>query len=49
MGLLDYAVTTGLLTLGLLPFWAKAWATVVGFAGNFIFRRWLVFREKTRD
>ena len=46
MGLVDYGVTTGLLALGTSPFWAKSWAAVVGFAGNFAFRRWLVFREK---
>ena len=46
MGLVDYSVTTGLLALGMFPVWAKSWAAVVGFAGNFAFRRWLVFREK---
>jgi len=46
MGLVDYGVTTGLLALGLAPPWAKSWAAAVGFAGNFILRRWLVFREK---
>ena len=46
MGMLDYGLTTGLMALGTSPFWAKSWATLVGFAGNFILRRWLVFREK---
>lgn len=46
MGLVDYSITTGLLTLGVSPLWAKLWATVVGFAGNFSFRSLLVFREK---
>jgi len=46
MGLVDYSITTGLLALGISPVWAKSWAAVVGFAGNFAFRRWLVFREK---
>jgi len=46
MGLLDYSITAGLLALGISSFWAKSWAVVVGFAGNFAFRRWLVFREK---
>jgi len=46
MGLFDYGLTTGLLALGLSTFWAKFWPSVVGFAGNFAFRRWLVFREK---
>jgi glycosyltransferase involved in cell wall biosynthesis len=46
MGLIDYGATTGLLALGISPFWSKSWAVLVGFAGNFILRRWLVFREK---
>lgn len=49
MGLFDYSLTTGLLALGASPFWAKFWAALSGFAGNFIFRRWLVFREERRD
>jgi putative flippase GtrA len=46
MGLFDYGFTIGLLALGASPFWAKSWAAALGFAGNFILRRWLVFREK---
>ena len=46
MGMVDYVTTIGLLALNLSPFWAKSWAAVVGFAGNFALRRWLVFREK---
>ena len=46
MGLVDYSLTKGLLALGVTPFWAKSWATLVGFVGNFIFRRSVVFREK---
>ena len=46
MGLFDYTATTWLLALGIYPFWAKIWPTLLGFAGNFILRRWLVFREK---
>ena len=46
MGMIDFGITTGLLSLGISPFWAKFWATVIGFAGNFILRRWLVFKEK---
>ena len=45
MGLVDYSVTIGLLMLAYSPFWAKFWATLLGFAGNFVFRKWLVFRE----
>ncbi|MDR0286549.1 MAG: hypothetical protein LBI03_02405, partial [Clostridiales bacterium] len=48
MGLVDYGITTGLSALGLAPLWAKSWASVAGFAGNFILRRWLVFRENMR-
>ena len=46
MGLVDYSITTGLLALSITPLWAKFWATVAGFVGNFALRRWLVFREK---
>jgi len=46
MGLIDYSVTTGLLALGISPFWAKFLPAVIGFAANFALRRWLVFREK---
>jgi putative flippase GtrA len=46
MGLVDYGITTGLVGVGLAPLWAKAWAALAGFAGNFILRRGLVFREK---
>jgi putative flippase GtrA len=49
MGLFDYGATSGLLALGVSPFWSKTWATLVGFAGNFILRRWLVFREKRNN
>jgi putative flippase GtrA len=44
--LVDYGITIGLSALGLAPLWAKSWATLAGFAGNFILRRWLVFRDK---
>ncbi len=46
MGVVDYGATSGFMMSGVSPFWAKAWATLIGFAGNFIFRRWLVFRDK---
>ena len=43
MGALDYAITAGLAALGLSVLWSKFWATLVGFVGNFIFRKYLVF------
>jgi len=49
MGLIDYGITQGLLTLGTSPVLAKTWGCLVGFAGNFILRRCLVFREKPKQ
>jgi glycosyltransferase involved in cell wall biosynthesis len=46
MGALDYAVTRGLVFLVWAPVKAKFWASVAGFAGNFLLRRRLVFPEK---
>lgn len=43
MCLLDVGMTAGLVTLGLDPVWSKAWATLIGFVGNFFFRKYLVF------
>ncbi len=43
MGGLDYGVTTGLMALGLGAMWSKAWASIVGFIGNFLFRKYFVF------
>lgn len=43
MGVLDYGLTIGLVTLGLAPTLAKAIATFFGFVGNFLLRRFLVF------
>ncbi|AMD91228.1 glycosyltransferase [Desulfovibrio fairfieldensis] len=43
MGALDYGVTAGLTGLGLSPVWSKAWSTLVGFVGNFLLRKQLVF------
>ena len=43
MGLLDYGVTWGLVVLGMSGVWSKAWAAVIGFVGNFLFRKYLVF------
>jgi putative flippase GtrA len=46
MGLIDYGVTHGLLALACTALWAKFWASILGFAGNFILRRMLVFPNK---
>lgn len=43
MGGLDYGVTWGLVALGMSAVWSKAWAAVIGFVGNFLFRKYLVF------
>jgi dolichol-phosphate mannosyltransferase len=46
MGLLDYAMTIGLIDAGFGPTFSKITAVAVGFVGNFLLRRWLVFPEK---
>ena len=43
MGFVDYGATWGLLALGMSAVWSKAWAAIIGFAGNFMFRKYLVF------
>ena len=43
MGALDYAITLGLAGLGVSALWSKSWASFVGFIGNFVFRKYLVF------
>ncbi len=43
MCLLDYGCTGGLVWLGLSPVWAKGWSSLVGFAGNFLLRKFFVF------
>ena len=43
MCLLDYLCTWGFVALGLSPVWAKAWSTLIGFAGNFLMRKYYVF------
>lgn len=45
---LDYAVTYGLIALTVMPVWSKFWAAVIGFAGNFALRKYLIFREKNK-
>jgi dolichol-phosphate mannosyltransferase len=46
MGLLDYGMTIGLTGLSLTPTFSKILATLVGFFGNFLLRRFLVFPER---
>ncbi len=43
MWLLDYACTAGLSFLGLSLLWAKTWSSGIGFVGNFLVRKYLVF------
>jgi putative flippase GtrA len=45
MGVVDYGLTIGLFTLGLAPTPSKTIATFVGFIGNFLLWRFLVFPE----
>jgi putative flippase GtrA len=46
MGLADYGMTIGLTTMDLSPTFSKTTATIVGFFGNFLLRRFLVFPER---
>ena len=43
---IDYAVTKWLLALAWGPKSAKFWASILGFVGNFLLRRYLVFSAK---
>lgn len=43
MGSLDAGMTWFFTFLGLTALWSKIWATVLGFIGNFLFRKYLVF------
>jgi glycosyltransferase involved in cell wall biosynthesis len=46
MGFIDYGITYTLINIGGNTLWAKFWASILGFAGNFLLRRYLVFSEK---
>lgn len=46
MGLADYGMTIGLTAMDLSPIFSKTIATAVGFFGNFLLRRFLVFPER---
>ncbi|MDR2072714.1 MAG: bifunctional glycosyltransferase family 2/GtrA family protein [Spirochaetaceae bacterium] len=48
MGGIDYGATLGLITLTGHPVWAKFFASVLGFAGNFLLRKLLVFPKRNR-
>lgn len=43
MGILDYVLTYGFVALGLSPVASKTLSTIIGFVGNFLFRKYLVF------
>ncbi len=48
MGAVDYGLTVGLVALSSSPFWSKVTATIIGFFGNFLLRKYMVFPEKTK-
>ena len=48
MGCFDFGVVFGLIYLTIGVFWAKFWAVILGFIGNFVLRRWLVFPKKKK-
>lgn len=43
MGGLDYGITAGLMAMSFSALWAKVWSNVIGFFGNYLFRRYFVF------
>jgi dolichol-phosphate mannosyltransferase len=47
MGVVDYVVTIGLFAATGSATWSKVAAVIVGFFGNFLLRRYLVFPERT--
>jgi glycosyltransferase involved in cell wall biosynthesis len=46
IGCIDYYITKGLVLLECNEVWAKFWASIIGFAGNFIVRKFFIFSEK---
>lgn len=46
MGGLDLGITLSLAGWGMTPLWSKLLATIFGFVGNFMLRKYLVFPEK---
>jgi len=47
MGTLDLAITIVLASAGISPVISKSFAALIGFVGNFLLRRYLVFPEKS--
>lgn len=47
MGSFDIVVTVGLAGVGLSPVFSKSLSALLGFVGNFLLRRYLVFPEKS--
>jgi dolichol-phosphate mannosyltransferase len=45
MGLVDYGLTIGLVAVGIGAIFSKVIATVIGFLGNFVLRRFFVFPQ----
>jgi dolichol-phosphate mannosyltransferase len=45
MGLVDYGLTIGFVAVGVAAIFSKVIATLVGFVGNFLLRRFFVFPE----
>jgi glycosyltransferase involved in cell wall biosynthesis len=48
MGFVDYGITTLLIGLAWSPVWAKFWASALGFFGNFLLRKLLVFPDRKK-
>ena len=48
MGSTDYFVTFWFLNLGMTNLWAKSLSIVVGFFGNFLLRKYLIFQERNK-
>ena len=46
MGALDYMCTYGLIFVGVTSFWSKTISSFIGVAGNFVLRKYFVFKEK---
>jgi len=47
MGTFDLLLTTGMVNAGIHPVFSKSLAALLGFVGNFLLRRFLVFPEKS--
>lgn len=43
MCFIDMGITMGLARLGMTLVWSKAWAALIGFVGNFLLRKYIVF------